>query len=270
MGAAMPEFTSYATGTPCWVDVTSPELDRSVSFYSDHFGWEAEQDPRPEAGGYTMFKKNGKYVAAGSPPFPGSQPPSSAPAPAHWTTYIASDDVDGSVARIGEAGGSVLVEPFDVFDAGRMAVVQDPAGATFGIWQAGAHHGAELANEPGSLTWNECQTTDAERAEKFYRAVFAYDVEAVQMDAGPLYRVLKIDGKSVGGLMPIRPEMGEVPPNWATCFAVEDADAACARTDDLGGRVLASPLDLPRIGRFAVLQDPVGAVFQVLSDPAAE
>ncbi len=107
----MPEFTSYASGTPCWIDITSPELDRSVSFYSDLFGWQADQDPRPEAGGYTMFSKHGKSA-------------------------------------------------------------QDPAGATFGIWQAGAHHGAQLANEPGTLVWNECQTTDSDAAEAFYRAVF--------------------------------------------------------------------------------------------------
>jgi len=116
----MPEFTSYASGTPCWTDITSPELDRSVSFYSDLFGWEAEQDPRPEAGGYTMFKRNGEYVAAGSPPFPGSEDP------AHWTTYIASDDVDATAARVSESGGTLLTEPFDVLDAGRMAVAQDP------------------------------------------------------------------------------------------------------------------------------------------------
>jgi uncharacterized protein len=255
----MPVFTSYATGTPCWVDVTSPDLDRTTSFYSDLFGWEPEQDPRPEAGGYTMFRKNGKYVAAGSPPPPGSEG-----MPPHWTTYIASDDVDATAARVREAGGTVLMEPFDVFDAGRMTVAQDPTGAVFGVWQAGAHQGAELANEPGTLAWNECQTTDAEAADAFYRAVFGYEIDTADM-GGTEYRVLKVDGRGVAGMMPIGPQMGDVPPNWSTTFAVEDADAAVAKAEELGGRVLVPPFDIPEVGRYAVVQDPVGAVFGVLA-----
>ncbi len=203
----MPEFTAYPTGTPCWVDVTSPELERTVSFYSDFFGWEAEQDPRPEA------------------------------------------------------GGVLLMEPFDVFDAGRMAVAQDPTGAVFGIWQAGAHHGAQLASEPGTLVWNECQTTDSDAAEAFYRAVFDYDVDRMQMGDEREYRVLTVDGKGVAGMM----ELDDVPPNWSTTFAVEDADAAVAEAEKLGARGLVPPFDIPEVGRYAVLQDPVGAVFGVLA-----
>ncbi len=250
----MPEFTAYPTGTPCWVDVASPELERTVSFYSDFFGWEAEQDPRPEAGGYTMFTKNGKFVAAASPPPVEGMPP-------HWTTYIASDDVDSTAKRVGEAGGALLMEPFDVFNAGRMAVAQDPTGAVFGIWQAGAHHGAQLANEPGTLVWNECQTTDTDAAEAFYRAVFGYEVDRMQMDDEREYRVLTVDGKGVAGMM----ELGDVPPNWSTTFAVEDADAAVAQAEGLGARGLVPPFDIPEVGRYAVLQDPVGAVFGVLA-----
>src|SRR5687768_13698264 len=156
----MPEFTEYAAGTPCWVDVTSPELERSVAFYTKLFGWTADRDPRPEAGGYTMFSKDGKLVAAASPPQQDGMP-------SFWSTYIASDDVDATAAKIREAGGSLMMEPFDVFEAGRMVVAQDPTGAAFGVWQAGAHHGAQLANEPGSFTWNECQTTDPATAAEF-------------------------------------------------------------------------------------------------------
>src|SRR5687768_4862985 len=111
----MAEFTSYAHGTPCWVDVTSPDLDSSVKFYTGLFGWDAEQDPNPAAGGYTMFRKNGKYVAAGSPPQQEGMP-------SYWTTYLASDDVDDTAAKIGDAGGTVMAGPFDVFESGRMAV----------------------------------------------------------------------------------------------------------------------------------------------------
>ncbi len=258
----MPEFTEYAPGTPCWVDVTSPELDRTVSFYSDLFGWEAAQDPRPEAGGYTMFSKDGKAVAAGSPPQQEGMP-------SFWMTYLASDDVDATAGKIREAGGTLMMEPFDVFDSGRMVIVQDPTGAAFGVWQAKEHHGAELANEPGSLTWNECQTNDAEAAETFYRAVFGYEVDRMPMGDTATYRVLKLGDKSVAGIFQFTPDMAEVPPNWATCFAVADTDATCAKAEELGGKVLVTPMDIPGIGRYAVIQDPVGAVFQVLANPTS-
>src|SRR5688500_18728629 len=245
----MPEFTSYTHGTPCWVDVTSPDLDGAIAFYTSLFGWDADTDPRPEAGGYTMFSKNGKHVAAGSRPQQEGRP-------AHGTTDSASDDVDETARKVRDAGGSILAEPFDVFDAGRMTVAQDPTGAVFGVWQAGAHIGAQLANEPGTLNWNQCQTTDARAAEQFYRAVFGYGIDEMPMGDGEPYRVLKVDERGVGGLMQIGPQMGGVPPNWATTFNVADTDKSCAKAEELGAEVLMPPTDLPEIGRFAVLRDP--------------
>ena len=259
----MPEFTEYAPGMPCWTDVTSTDLPRSVEFYRALFGWEADVAPQPEAGGYTMFSKNGKYVAAGSPP-------QQEGTPSHWTTYLASDDVDASAAKIREAGGTVMVEPFDVFDSGRMTVAQDPTGAIFGVWQAGQHIGAQLANEPGTVVWNECQTRDPAAADEFYSQVFGYDVDVRPMvDGGPEYHVLKVDGKGIAGILGLTPEMEGVPPNWSTVFEVVDADDTVAQAKELGGAALMEGMDLPEIGRLAVLQDPTGAVFQVLEPPPA-
>jgi uncharacterized protein len=257
----MPEFTEYAAGTPCWVDVTSPELERSLSFYSELFGWTADRDPRPEAGGYTMFSKDGKLVAAAAPP------PQAGMLSA-WSTYLASDDVDATAAAIRQAGGTLLTEPFDVLDSGRMAFAEDPTGAAFGVWQAGEHHGAQLANEPGSFTWNECQTTDPAAAAAFYKAVFGHGVSEWDMGQGEPYRVLKVGEKGVAGLSKIGPEMTGTPPNWTTVFAVADADESVAKAQELGATLLVSPMDLPDIGRFAVLRDPVGAVFHVLANPS--
>jgi hypothetical protein len=251
----MPEFAEYAAGMPCWVDVTSPDVAATTAFYSALFGWEAEPDPRPEAGGYTMYTQKGKYVAAASPPQQEGIPPA-------WTTYIATDDVDAAAARVTEAGGTVLAEPFDVLEAGRMAVAQDPAGAVFGIWQAGRHHGAQLANEPGSLSWNECLTTDAAAAEAFYRAVFDYGVRPIPMGDGEPYRVLEVDGRGVAGM-----SQTTGVPHWATTFNVDDTGATCVLAAELGGSVLSEPRDLPGIGRYATLQDPLGAVFGVIQDP---
>jgi predicted enzyme related to lactoylglutathione lyase len=256
----MAEFASYAHGTPCWVDVTSAELDRSVAFYRDLFGWEAEADSRPEAGGYTMFTLRGRHVAAASPPPPGQES-----VPSHWTTYLASDDVDATAATVQEAGGTLLMEPFDVFEAGRMTVAQDPTGAVFGVWQAGEHIGAQLANEPGTLNWNECRTTDPEAAGAFYERVFGHEIDVQSIGEGQEYRVVKVGGRGVAGIAELGPRLQGMPPHWSTVFTVADTDESVARAEELGGERLAEPVDIPEVGRFAVVRDPVGAAFGVLS-----
>ena len=149
----MAEFSSYLHGTPCWVDVTSDDMAATNAFYSGLFGWSAA-DLGEEAGGYTMYTLRGKSVAAGSPPPPGAEG-----APPQWTTYLASDDVDETAGRIRDAGGTVLMEPFDVFDSGRMAIAQDPTGATFGIWQAGTHIGASSRTSTGRSTGTSARRT---------------------------------------------------------------------------------------------------------------
>ena len=256
----MPEFTSYAHGTPCWVDVTSPDLDGAIAFYTSIFGWDAATDPRPEARGYTMFSKKGKHVAAGSRPQGEGMP-------AHWTTYLASDDVDATARKVRDAGGTVMVDPFDVFDAGRMTVAQDPTGAVFAVWQAGAHIGAQLANEPGTFNWNQCQTDDPAGAAEFYQDVFGYEIDEVDVGGEQPFRVLKVEGRGIAGVREHVPQAGNVPPHWSTVFAVADTDETCRQAAELGGTVLLEPTDLPDIGRIAVLQDPAGAVFQVLQPP---
>jgi predicted enzyme related to lactoylglutathione lyase len=242
------------------VDVTSTEMDRTVSFYGDLFGWEAETAAEPEAGGYTTFRLRGKNVAAASPP------PPSGPQASYWTTYLASDDVDDTAARIREAGGTVLMEPFDVFDAGRMTVAQDPTGATFGIWQANTMIGAELANEPGTLSWNQAQTPDPARAAEFYAAVFGFGLDEVDVGTEQPFLVLQVDGKPVGGVREPIPQMGEQP-QWGVTFTVANTDETVAKAQELGGELLLEPFDLPDIGRIAILRDPAGATFQVIQNP---
>jgi len=255
----MPEITSYDTGKPCWADVTSPDVDGAVQFYSELFGWTGQTDPRPEAGGYTMFSKNGKYVAAASPPMPGAEG-----IPPHWTVYLASDDVDATAGKIRDAGGQVLMDPFDVFDSGRMTIAVDPTGAAFGVWQAGTHIGAQLRREPGTMNWAECQTKDPAAARAFYEQVYGYEVEEAQMGGPDPYILLKIGGEPAAGLIRIGADWGDVPSNWSVVFEVDDTDAAVAKVQELGGRMLMEPMDLPEVGRFAVVADKWGAVFQVI------
>ena len=252
----MPEVTSYATGQPNWADVPSPDVDAAAGFYSELFGWQADKDPRPEAGGYTLFRREGKYVSAASPPAQEGIPP-------HWTVYLAADDVDAIAARIREAGGNVLMDPFDVFDAGRMTLAADPAGAVFGVWQAGNHIGAQLRGEPGTMNWAEVQTRDQAAAQPFYERVFGYETETLE-GAAAGYVLLKVDGQPAAGLIQIEPEWGDVPSNWSVVFEVEDCDAAVARVQDLGGNVIRPPQSREGVGRFAVVADPWGAVFQVI------
>lgn len=255
----MAEVTAYTHGTPCWVDATSTDLDTSLAFYKGLFGWEAETDPRPEANRYTMCRLNGKNVA-------GVSPPPQEGMPSFWTTYIASDDVDATAAKVTDAAGTVLMEPTDIFDSGRMIIANDPTGAMFGVWQAREHIGSQLANEPGSFNWNECHSPEPERAAAFYADVFDYAVEATEMGGRIPYRLLKLDGRGVGGVAGAKE--GE-PPNWATIFSVASCDDSIARVQELGGALLAGPHDIPDVGRFAVVEDPVGATFGVISPPAA-
>lgn len=257
----MPEVTSYATGQPCWADVTSPDVDAAAAFYAELFGWRADKAPQPEAGGYTMFSKDGKHTAAASPPAPGTEG-----VPPHWTVYLAADDVDAVARSVRSAGGTVIMDPFDVFDSGRMTVAADPAGAVFGLWQAGTHVGAQLRGEPGTMNWAECQTRNREAAQPFYEQVFDYETETTEMGGGGEYVLLKVNGENAAGLIQIDESwQADVPSNWSVVFEVADCDATVAKVQELGGRVLVPPNDIPGVGRFAVVADPWGAAFQVIT-----
>lgn len=251
-------MTDYAPGTPSWVELGSPDPDASVAFYGELFGWDAtEPGPVEETGGYRMFQQDGGSVGGlmalqmeGQPPF--------------WSTYISVDDADETAAAVKENGGSVHVEPMDVTDIGRMAFFGDPSGAVFGVWQPKTFKGADVVNVPNSLVWNEVLTRDPEGAQAFYGAVFGW--EPGDGPPGPIdYKVFNLDGKSVGGMMPMGDMFPpEVPPHWGICFAVEDTDAIAAKTKELGGDVMTEPMDMS-IGRFAVLADPHGAKFTVMA-----
>lgn len=252
----MAAFTRYEAGTPCWVDVSTPDVDATRVFYGALFGWTFHPDPRPEAAGYAMFSLGGRHAAAAAPAASGQ--------PTGWTTYIASDDVDVTATRVSAAGGAVLAGPFDVLDAGRMLLARDPTGAVFGAWQAGTHIGAEIANAPGSLVWNELTTTDGAAAAAFLQDVFGYLVEPTDIGQEEPYRMLEVDGRPVAGVLQLTDEWGDVPPHWTTYFAVADADEACARAVELGGSVSHGPTDTS-YGRVAGVVDPNGAHFAVIA-----
>jgi predicted enzyme related to lactoylglutathione lyase len=252
------EMEKYENGLPSWVDMGSPDLSLARAFYSGLFGWDAPEGP-PEAGGYSVCLLQGKSVAGLGPQMSPEAPPS-------WLTYVNVDDADATVAKVKAAGGTVFVEPMDVMDVGRMAVFADPQGAVIGLWQPGTHLGAELVNDPGTFCWSELVTNDLDGAKAFYKAVFDWGAEDQGPPGGPpAYTEWKLSGRSIGGMMPKTPEMpAEMPPLWGVYFAVDDADAAAAKAQELGGALFMGPVDIEP-GRFAVLADNQGVMFQVIA-----
>jgi len=272
----VPQRDGYIPGVPCWIDTSQPDPAAAASFYGDLFGWELEDVmPADAPGSYFMARLHGGDVAA-----VGAQPEGGPPT-AVWNTYIWVDSADSTAAKVRDAGGQVMMEPFDVMDAGRMAVFADPEGAVFCVWQANRHRGAQIVNEPGSLTFNGLNTRDVDGAKSFYRSVFGWDT----LDLGGGGEMWRLQGYGdhleernpglrkrtaeagapgfedvVAALNPIGADQPDVPPHWSVTFSVESADATADRAAQLGGRVVAPPFDAPWV-RMSVLTDPQGATF---------
>ncbi|MCU1344773.1 MAG: Glyoxalase/bleomycin resistance protein/dioxygenase [Acidimicrobiia bacterium] len=247
--------TSYAPGTPSWIDIGSPDPSASAAFYGALFGWTCEEGP-PEAGGYRMALLNGKPAAGIGP--------AQNPGPPFWSTYIAVTSADETAKKVEAAGGQVLVPPMDIFDFGRMAVFFDNVGAAISVWEPKSMAGASVVNEPGAFCWNEFSTRDIPKALEFYPAVFGWTYKT--SEGGPMpYTEWSVDGNVIGGMLQT-PEMvpASVPPHWLVYFAVEDCDASIAKAVSLGGTSLFPPMDIP-VGRFGGLLDPHGAMFAVIA-----
>ena len=244
--------TPWPNGTPCWVDLATPDVDAARSFYASVLGW-TYADTGPEGGGYLLCFRNGRLAAGLGPRMDPADPPG-------WTTYFAADDADAVAARVTEAGGTLFVPPMDVGDAGRMAIAGDPQGHTFGLWQGGTTTGAQIVNEPGSLVWNEAAVDDPAAAREFYTAVFDFSWEEVAGMAG--YSTFGTGGEEpLGGLGGMTPGL---PRGWSTCFSVASCDEAVASVRAGGGAVLL-PAEDTEFGRFAVVADRWGASFSVMS-----
>jgi len=252
----MPKRTSYAQGTPNWVDLQTTDTAAAQSFYGQLFGWTFDDQPMSQGGAYSMAMLDGESVAAIAPQSPEL---AAAGAPPMWNTYLAVDSVDDTAAKVEAAGGQVAMAPFDVMDAGRMAFIIDPSGAAVALWQANQHIGATLVNEPGTVAWNELITSDPSAA-KFYEQLLGVTTSTMDMGIGP-YTLFEVGGQMVGGTT--APQQPGTPSHWHVYFAVDDADATAAKVTALGGQVLAGPFDSPA-GRMAVAQDPQGAVFSFI------
>ena len=254
----MPLIDTYAPGTFCWADLGTHDAPAAARFYTALFGWTAEDRPMGPEAFYTMFQLGGRPVAALYPQEAAHQ---GAP---HWLSYVSVASANDMAARTKTLGGTVLMEPFDVLDVGRMTMVQDPTGAVLALWEPRRHAGAGVIGEAGSMCWNELATTDTTRAGAFFQSLLGWSVESRPM-SGVTYTTFTEDGATRGGMMTIAPSWGGVPPHWLVYFAVRDCDGTTALTQSLGGSVRVPPTDIPGVGRFAALADPQGAVFAVIA-----
>ncbi|HYD10478.1 MAG TPA: VOC family protein [Acidimicrobiales bacterium] len=247
----MGERSAHAPGTPSWVDLGVPDVERAGAFYSSLLGWEIES-MGPEAGGYAMATLDGMRVAGLGP--------AQDPGPPRWTTYVTVADVEASVAAVLDAGGAVVVPAFDVLTAGRQAVVADPIGAVLSLWQPGESIGAELVNVPGSLCWNELNGRPLADAMPFYASVFGWTFDGTPDDG---YVQFRLGSRTIGGMLPTD-RMPDIPNHWAVYFAVASHDEAAARVRELGGQVYVEGQVAEGTGTFSVCADDQGASFCII------
>ena len=256
-----------AAGQICWVELMTASVDGAKEFYSALFGWEFADDPIPGGGSYTMASLGGKHVAG---LFELNDELKSQGVPPNWMPYVKVPDAAAAAAKVTALGGTVVREPFDVMDVGRMAVFTDPSGATLSLWQGKGDGVGFSAGETGTFSWAELMTRDVDAAGKFFAELF--DWKPQTSDMGPFkYTVFMIDDKNhAAGMLPMAgPQFEGVPPNWAVYFSVEDCDATAAKAEALGGKMKMPPQEVPGVGRFTAILDPHGATFAIIQPDAA-
>jgi predicted enzyme related to lactoylglutathione lyase len=250
--------TPWPAGTPCWLDLAVPDVRAATEFYGPVIGW-TFLDTGEDFGHYTMCQVNDRVAAAIGP----LQAPGQ---PSFWTIYLASDDLDSTAKLIVEHGGTVLAEPFEVAEFGRMLVAQDNTGGTFAVWQAKGEIGVQVYNEPGALVWEDARLTDAEAGKRFYAEVFGYTYEPVPGTPSD-YATFAVNGEVAGGIGGLMGAPESVPSHWIAYFGVVDVDASLAAVERGGGTV-ARGAEVTPFGRMATVVDPWGAVFCLHSELA--
>ena len=242
----MPDFTNHPPGSPCWVDLMSPDVDGSKSFYSAVFGWDAEDQHEQDLAGL------------------GGQPRGMGEMPAVWNSYIATSDVAATAEKVTAAGGGVMMPPMQVMDSGEMAIFTDPSGAAFSVWKAGEHIGAQVCNEPNTYSWNELVTRDVDAVMPFYADVFGWTYRSMDMGPMGMYHVVEGGDDGLAGMMAMPDGMPEqVPNHWAVYFTVADATAAVAAIT-AGGTIVNDLMTIPGVGTMATAHDPASGSFSVM------
>jgi len=256
----MAETKTAVANVPIWLDLSSSDAAGSREFYSKLFGWQVDVNPDPQYGGYALGKLGGKDVA-------GIGPKQSPEGPSAWLVYIGTKNADETVKKTTAAGGRVIVQPMQVGPQGRMAVIQDPAGAFIGAWEPGEMKGAGIMNAPNSFSWSELNARGIDKSIDFYKKVFGWSVKKSDMGGQsdmPEYNEFQVNGESIAGGMEMNSMVpAEVPSYWMPYFEVADVDKAFKKATDLGATEMVAPQDFPG-GRFSIVSDPQGATFGLL------
>lgn len=272
----MTVMTSHRFHAFCWLDLVTTDHRKAIEFYHGLFDWSFREtldggqtvydwslEETVDDGSqvvYSMGVVDGELVAGIGELPPGDD------TPPNWTPYICVEDVGATVAQCEGAGGQVIMPPVEVFDAGVMAVIMDPAGAPVGLWQPKAHTGFGRMREHGTVHWMELDSTDASQAKGFFHALLGWSTEADELN--PDYTLFALEGvelaeKYLGGLMQMTEDWGDIPSHWLTYFGVNDVERTFSRALELGGEKITEVLNSPH-GRFAILKDPLGAVFALM------
>ena len=252
----MGERTTYTAGTFSWADVSTTDQEAAKTFYSGLFGWQAEDLPVDENTSYSMMRLDGKDVAAISPQ---QQQQRDAGVPPMWNSYVTVDSADAAADKAGQLGATVHAGPFDVMEAGRMAVIQDPQGAFFMVWEPRQNIGAGLVNAPGALAWNELASPDVDGSIAFYTGLFGWTTDPFE-ESPQRYEIIKNQGKGNGGIR----ELGDqpAPPHWLVYFGIDNIDSGLSKVEELGGSKMIGPMDIG-IAKIGIVQDPQGAAFAI-------
>jgi predicted enzyme related to lactoylglutathione lyase len=253
----------HPAGSFCWIELGTTDQNAAKAFYGSVFGWTANDFPMGPDSSYSMFQIDGKDVAAA---YTLGKDKQTQGVPPHWMLYVATESADKTAGNVESLGGKLLAAPFDVFDVGRMAVVQDPTGAVLAIWEPKRHKGTGIAEVDGTLCWADLSTPDPARATLFYSGLFGWKVEPGHDGSGYLH--IRNGEQFIGGIPPISHRDPNIPPHWLPYFTTSNCDETAGKAGKLGATPLLQPMTMEGVGRMAVLKDPQGAVFAIFQEPA--
>jgi uncharacterized protein len=253
----MPNVDKHSPGSFCWIELATTDQNAAKKFYPALFGWAVTDNPMGPGDFYSIFKLKGRDVAAG---YTLRKDQLERGVPVHWSLYIATDNADQTAAKASQSGGTVLMPAFDVMDAGRMAVIHDPTGAVFCVWQPKKTQGIGVVGEPGAFCWADLSTPDPDRAQKFYSAVFGWKLEKGEKDPSG-YLHIKNGEAFIGGIPPAAYRDPKTPPHWLAYFMVADVAASSGKATQLGAKILMPPRNMEGVGTWSIIADPQGAVF---------
>jgi len=257
----MANIDQYKPGSFCWIELATTDQNAAKKFYGSLFGWTANDNPMGPGEVYTIFQLQGRAAAAG---YTLRADQRARGVPPHWVPYIAVESADASADRAAKAGGTILMPPFDVMTFGRMAVLKDPTGAAFCIWQAKGESANSIGGVDGTLCWADLNTSDPARAGKFYSDVFGWKLHEDTDDDPPSgYTHIENQGDFIGGIPPVRGNNPRTPPHWLLYFQASNCDATAAKAKQLGAKFFLEPMTMENVGRFGILADPQGATFAI-------